>query len=117
MRFRTLLVTSAIALLVGATSVAAAGNLDKLKDFKVTGTSLDMATIPQTGAKASTRDLIHQAELGTARALTPSSPDAAAPGPGSAGGHSFFALGGAWKHQQKLKNGRPSTMPPATELC
>ena len=52
MRFRTLLVTSAMALLVGATSVAVAGNLDKLKDFKVTGASLDMATIPQTGAKA-----------------------------------------------------------------
>ncbi len=52
MLHRTLLVTSMMALLVGASSGAAAGAIEKLMDMKTTGIALELATIPQSGSKA-----------------------------------------------------------------
>ncbi len=52
MPLRTLLVTGMMALLVGASSGAAAGTLEKLMDMKTTGMPLELATVPQSGSKA-----------------------------------------------------------------
>lgn len=52
MPMKRLLATGSIALLVGFASAAAAGNLDKLQNMKVTGTPLALELVPQGGAQA-----------------------------------------------------------------
>jgi len=52
MSHQRLLATSALALLASIGSATAADNMERLQDFKTTGTSLDIETVPQGGEQA-----------------------------------------------------------------